>query len=1087
MAAVRLYKQIGIVLLLASVLTATSGLRAGNRRIPSFKRAGSGYIFQGYTNRTEPVQAVNRPRVLLFDGISRRNVLDRARKRRRVFGAAAVDTDTIRVVLIRISFETDRETELSSIYTGGDFDLTPDGSGCIDPIPHNRSYFDSHMKGLRNYVFFQSCGRVEIGWDVYPSDENSSYKLSDIADYGPGYAGAWTIERLVAFFRDAILTADQSVTDPVPFDEYDAIVIAHAGANLQSDINYDTPNDIPSFFARLGDDDRFVVSSGDTIFDGSVIPETAIQDGLIGGVASVLAHEFGHQLGLPDLYNTFTNGPTIGRWDIMDSGGFSNVEICDEEDNCCIAVGVVPTGLSAWCRTFLGWTEVDTVMSEREELSLPAVEKCPARVVRVEACEDEYFLIENRASEVDGLLTGLVVDENGVIIGIGSCTDCGGSPPSGSEWELTNEYDFYLPTEAWAFDAVPTVTDGPGLLIWHVDERLITERFEENVVNSSRPFGLTLLEANGVVDLGDPTSWFDLGWYDDAYYNGNNASLSDSTLPASWSNWGVPTGVKVWNVSSRDTLMSFSAGVLDLEGTVLSSTLSRPAANGALPLPGGFETLLIDEMGTGWLAGTGTEVFRRGAPVVLPAALASDFSDAGDAVVFGEEQGFVNVFNTGNWEEPSGWNSYYLGSSLVTHPVVASTGGDVFIVAATADNRLHVINRDGLEENGISPVNHSDSIVSNIVVASDSNGTAVGLFFVAAHTEPSPSGWLFRYDIETGAGGTPLTGLPNSDGYPQFMPLSKEEAEGEISVVGGDVDPFEQGDEAYIVLHATGRVLLYGDRGRLSERSRERSIPTVPALQDVNGDSYLELLYSDGYSMYAVGRSGANVRGWPRTLMSIYQLPWETRISAPITAINTTAGLFVIAGTEEGLLYVFASDGELLHGYPRKVSRSFDSAVDMVSVSGRCGVDESGTLLAYLDGGYYRWRRTPFTCSGMLDAWAYGWGDIARTAYTYRSVGGIAEPDEWLMLASNLVVYPNPSGGDRVYFHFTAPEQGQARLEIMTLTGELVLEDNKNLSGGEEEFNVSMSDKASGVYICRLVVTSRGQKTEAYRKFAIVR
>ena len=123
----------------------------------------------------------------------------------------------------------------------------------------------------------------------------------------------------------------------------------------------------------------------------------------------------------------------------------------------------------------------------------------------------------------------------------------------------------------------------------------------------------------------------------------------------------------------------------------------------------------------------------------------------------------------------------------------------------------------------------------------------------------------------------------------------------------------------------------------------------------------------------------------------------------------------------------------------------------------------------------------------MLDAWAYGWGDIARTAYKYRSVGGTAKPDEWLTLASNLVVYPNPSGGDRVNFHFAAPEEGQARLEIMTLTGELVLEDNKNLSGGEEEFNISMSDKASGIFICRLVVTSRGQKSEAYRKFAIVR
>ena len=1084
MAAVRLYKQIGIALFVASVLVYASPLHSGNRRIPAFKRAGSGYLFQGYVSGDAAGDRA-RPRVFAFDRPSRRNLLGQARRRKQVFGAYQLEADTIRVVLVRVAFESNRQPDLNNIAADGDFDLTAAGAGCIDPTPHNRGYFDSHMKALRNFFYLQSCGRVKIDWDVYPSDENASYRLSDIADYGPGFYDYWSTERLVTFFRDAILAADQSAADPVPFEDYDAIVVVHAGANLQSDINYDTPNDIPSFFARLGDDDRFTVSSGDTIVDGSVIPETAIQDGLIGGIASVLAHEFCHQLGLPDLYNTNTNGSTIGMWDIMDSGGFADVLICDEEDNCCVAHGVIPTGLCGWSKTLLGWTEVDTVFTFGEAQSLRAVEKCPARVVRVEASENEYFLIENRTSEVDGIATGLVLDGNGVIIGIGMCVTCELSQDD--EWELTNEYDFYLPTEARANDAAPTVTGGPGLLIWHVDDRLISERYAENVINASKPFGLSLLEASGVVDLGDPTSWFDLGWYDDAYFSGNNTLLSDSTLPASWSNWGVPTGVRIWNVTSRDTLMHFNAGVVDLEETKLAATISRPAANGALTLPGGSETLLIDELGTGWLAGTETMVFRRGAPVVLPAALAREFTDAGSAVVIGEEQGFVNVFNTTDWQAPDGWqNGYYLGSSLVTHPVVAPAEGNIFIVAADADKRLHVIDRFGREEDGISPVGHSDDIVSNIVVASDSNGAAIGLFFAVAHTVPSPGGWLFRYDIETRAGG--LTGLPISSGYPHYIPLSGGEIEGEISVIGGDIDPSETGDEAFVILHATGRVLLFGTRGRLSERSRERSITTVPALLDVDGDSYLDLLYSDGPTIYAISAAGANVRGWPRTLRSSYQLPWETTISAPITALNTDSGVFVVAGTEDGLLYVFRGDGGLLSGYPRRVSRSFGSAIDLVTVSSLCEPGVSGLLGAYLDGSYFRLRRIPFSCLSVRDSWTHGWGDALRTAYQRSSAGGITEPDEWPALSKTLIVYPNPSDGERINFHFTAPGEGQARLEIMSLTGELVIEDDKrNLAGGEVEFVVSMSNKASGVYICRLIVTSGGRTTEAYRKFAIVR
>jgi hypothetical protein len=95
--------------------------------------------------------------------------------------------------------------------------------------------------------------------------------------------------------------------------------------------------------------------------------------------------------------------------------------------------------------------------------------------------------------------------------------------------------------------------------------------------------------------------------------------------------------------------------------------------------------------------------------------------------------------------------------------------------------------------------------------------------------------------------------------------------------------------------------------------------------------------------------------------------------------------------------------------------------------------------------------------------------------------------EKWLDLANDLVVYPNPSSGDRVYFHFTAPKEGEAFLEIMSLTGELVFRDSKKLSGAEDSFPVSMAGKASGVYLSRLVVTSDGRRVEAYRKFAIVR
>ena len=123
----------------------------------------------------------------------------------------AAPADTWNVVLVRVSFETDRSGSLTSMRTGGDFDYSPDGATVIDPTPHNRSYFDSHMEAMARYWHFQSCGATDITWDILPAGENGSYKLTDLADYGPGRGGQWTIESLVRFVQDAVEACDDSL------------------------------------------------------------------------------------------------------------------------------------------------------------------------------------------------------------------------------------------------------------------------------------------------------------------------------------------------------------------------------------------------------------------------------------------------------------------------------------------------------------------------------------------------------------------------------------------------------------------------------------------------------------------------------------------------------------------------------------------------------------------------------------------------------------------------------------------------------------------------------------------------------------
>ena len=71
-------------------------------------------------------------------------------------------------------------------------------------------------------------------------------------------------------------------------------------------------------------------------------------------------HEFGHTIGLPDLYNTDPEAPDdfgmdyVGLWSLMAAGSWGG------PDN----DGSAPTGLEAWTRTKLGWLLAELVSVE---------------------------------------------------------------------------------------------------------------------------------------------------------------------------------------------------------------------------------------------------------------------------------------------------------------------------------------------------------------------------------------------------------------------------------------------------------------------------------------------------------------------------------------------------------------------------------------------------------------------------------------------------------------------------------------------------------------------------------------------------
>ena len=163
----------------------------------------------------------------------------------------------------------------------------------------------------------------------------------------------------------------------------DALFFVHAGPGEESTGDkYDIWSHAWAFWPGVG------TADGVQIFRYSVEPET-LSDGSMISVG-VFAHEYGHVLGLPDLYDTDYSSQGIGEWGLM-SGGSWNYRAGDP-------AGSSPSLMTAWSKAQLGWLTPTVVNANQTGLTVAPAETYPTafRLFRNGEVGNEYFLIENR-------------------------------------------------------------------------------------------------------------------------------------------------------------------------------------------------------------------------------------------------------------------------------------------------------------------------------------------------------------------------------------------------------------------------------------------------------------------------------------------------------------------------------------------------------------------------------------------------------------------------------------------------------------------------------------------------------------------
>ena len=279
-----------------------------------------------------------------------------------------------------------------------------------------------------SYGIFQFKGDVTAVWYMAPHNMAGYYCNADgvpgtFDDYGMG-GGPMSVAGLIADMVE--LTDDEidySIYDVDQDGEVESFFLVHAGPGAEATGN---PDHIWSHRSSV----NVQTDDGVKVRDYTTEPE--------GQGIGVFVHEFGHVLGLPDLYDTDYSSSGNGDWTVMASGSWTGG-------------GTRPVHYDAWSKVTLGW--VEPIVIEQNDVihnpfEVPRVEdhpviyKLPVKLMP----NWEYFLVENRQKVL---------------------------------------FDEHLP--------------GEGLMIWHIDDARNSNKNEgKDPINGSPHYLVTVEEADCV-------------------------------------------------------------------------------------------------------------------------------------------------------------------------------------------------------------------------------------------------------------------------------------------------------------------------------------------------------------------------------------------------------------------------------------------------------------------------------------------------------------------------------------------------------------------------------------------------------------
>ncbi|MFC1541524.1 T9SS type A sorting domain-containing protein [Candidatus Latescibacterota bacterium] len=935
----------------------------------------------------------------------------------------AAFSEEYNILLIRVDFPREDPDHYTTsglgVFDLRDYHTDPDVreeyTHPWDIPPHNKQYAKNHLEALRNYWLAVSENRIDISYEVWPKESDSAYTMSnEFYKYGNSRSIEQTFEKIAVLFEEAFETCKGIEGDAIDFSKFDTFMVMHAG--LGRETSGGIINDIPSAYISVEDIELYLGKSlsfdGITLDNGIIIPEMASTNGIYG-LNGIIAQMFGFRLGLPSFSNNKDGISSVGGWSLMDTGnmgyGYNTL-------------GYIPSHPSIWSKIDMGWITPITVTTDTTiDVSATHINGSLPRAVKIPINNDEYLLIENRYnySPADSLPESITFS---------------GSDSTGV-WTKVGHYDAYIP--------------GPGILIWHVNERIIEANRAENKINDD-PYrrGLSLLEADGRQDIGTILLFGDK---EDTFKLSGNNVLSPFTNPDSGSMWGADSGITVTVNSDPGEVMNVTLNFTDyLSGFPLYIGTESDITSADLNNDG------VDE----FIVSHNDSAFVYS----LDGSLIGSIENPGHpAAGYNEMTGSYDLFP--HFGKTSGLSYYHMTDSNLD---MRSYGFALSLEGTHIWEGNSALIYSQNKWINIFPFRHIDlggRVTSNLWGNSfydtefgyrfpDSTGVtsfAVTDDYIAAFTGSNTlySGYLTSDELS-------------------FSPLDAGKTTGPLLV---DLDRNGVYETA---VTADNDLRMYNIDGTYERITLPDTPVGDPVAADIDIDGYPEIIVCTEKQVYAFRTSGIRVENFP------FNLPpgdnSEIITSPPVIVdLDGDGNLDIACATSNMRLVSFNPQGYPTSGFPKTVHGVITSSpcifrLDSAGGLGLAYITANGTLIAHdlgtaADDDLYQWpmwKGGPELTSAFLSSKIPS--EITTTA-----------PFE-------AFCYPNPITGDYGTFRITSSGATYCRITVYTVDGRIVFKGYRGQSdiipGVANEIRMNADDLSSGLYIAKIETR---QKTLIYK------